>query len=243
MTPQIENDGEQVKNLSEQARPADKVAAGDVRSGSHADIKIIDVEAQESGKLSVLGQAKPGATVGLYLNDAYIASAIAAPIRPSRVFDQQWRRCGRRPRSPRSDRRSGAHAFGRRAVVYRTRGQKIVSVAAETPKQVAAELPKEFVAPEAVSTAVRSERTRSAGEKTAERSAPLQSTASSGAGPTSAIPSIETKSSSLRSKSTGPTTTKETQATELSTPRAGRTTRSERSDPVARSWDHRRSAR
>ncbi len=224
VAPQSENDGEQVRNLSEQARPAEKAAAGDVRSGSHADIKIIDVEAQESGKLSVLGQAKPGATVGLYLNDAYIASAIASPS--GRVAFSIGRGVVAGDFRVRLDLIDGAahmrsdaeHSFTAPAA------KKIVSVAAEMPQQVAAELPKEFVSPEAVSTAVQSESARSASGKTAERSGPVQSPATSGAGPTSSIPSIETKSSSLPSKSTGPTststsTTKATQARK-SAPRA-----------------------
>jgi len=60
-------------------KPSDALKSNDAKAGAAASVQIDAVTAGEGGKLRVLGRATPGAVVKLHLNDAYIASATAAP--------------------------------------------------------------------------------------------------------------------------------------------------------------------
>lgn len=62
------------------ARPEPKASASAPAAAEprKADIRIVTIDSPAGGKLSVSGQAEPGATVRLYLNGSYIASATAS---------------------------------------------------------------------------------------------------------------------------------------------------------------------
>ncbi|MFC3265894.1 LysM peptidoglycan-binding domain-containing protein, partial [Camelimonas abortus] len=58
---------------------------------AHADagVRVLQVEADDDGRLYVVGRAKPGATLRLYLNDALAASAVANQ-RGEAEFSLRW---------------------------------------------------------------------------------------------------------------------------------------------------------
>jgi nucleoid-associated protein YgaU len=59
-------------------KPPGALPGGKPDASRSADIAIVAVESKESGKLYVSGRSEPGATVKLYLNGSYIASATAS---------------------------------------------------------------------------------------------------------------------------------------------------------------------
>ena len=54
-------------------------ATSDAASQSPAPVKVVSVDAEEGGRLYVTGQASPGATVRLYLNETLVAPGSAGP--------------------------------------------------------------------------------------------------------------------------------------------------------------------
>lgn len=64
-----------------QAGSAPKAAAAHVANsgGAASGARVAQVETDSSGRLFVIGKARPGATVRLYLNDALLASGVAKP--------------------------------------------------------------------------------------------------------------------------------------------------------------------
>ena len=167
-TSQLENDAERVAALSEHTTLADEAAAGNARSLRRADVKILGVEANESGKLSVVGQAPPGATVGLYLDGSYVTSAVTSAsgevvfsISRGVIPGEDRVRLdlieGVTPVRSSAEQLFAAPAAKRRA-----------SVAAEAPKEVVAESPKPVVASKTVSTSPKSEPTRAPSEQNAD---------------------------------------------------------------------------
>ena len=111
-------------------RPGGTPAAGSAASaaGPRPQVRIATVEAEEGGRLFVSGEAAPGATVRLYLNDTLIAPggagadgrvsfAIGRGVRPGRLpRPPRRRRSGhRRGEIPRRGRVPGSRAADRRA--------------------------------------------------------------------------------------------------------------------------------
>lgn len=62
-----------------QAGGAGKGSSGDAGAAIVASARVVQVEADDGGKLFVVGKARPGATLRLYLNDALLASGVANP--------------------------------------------------------------------------------------------------------------------------------------------------------------------
>jgi nucleoid-associated protein YgaU len=61
------------------AQPTGTPAASNTPATSRPNVAISVVEAEDTGTLFVAGTAHPGASVRLYLNDSYLASAVAGP--------------------------------------------------------------------------------------------------------------------------------------------------------------------
>ena len=59
--------------------PGTAPGSSGIRAGASREVRIASVEAQGSGRLQVAGEAVPGATVRLYLNDAFVAPGAVGP--------------------------------------------------------------------------------------------------------------------------------------------------------------------
>lgn len=60
-------------------KPTEEAKASDAARPSPAPVKVVSVDAEEGGRLYVTGQASPGATVRLYLNETLVAPGSAGP--------------------------------------------------------------------------------------------------------------------------------------------------------------------